>query len=212
MNFSRIPATLLIILSIAIVFVVQLRIDGARDISVAMLGGIRPDTLTSGHWWQLVTAMFLHFGWLHVASNLWALYQLGGVFEMLFGSRRFLLTYFGSGLFASLASALTISDNTLSAGASGAVFGIMGALLIAVRRSARYRGQPWTRGLTQQLVFWALLNIAIGFSVQGIDNAAHLGGFVAGLIFGIPAHRVAPLPPREVVIDAEVQSSDDDTH
>lgn len=197
------PATALLMAVIIAVFALQFSIDRAGEHSVDVLGGIRVTTLPHHDYWQLLAAMFLHFGPLHVFMNLWALYQLGGFFEILFGSRRFLFTYFVAGLASSLASAIFVGPNTLSAGASGAIFGVLGAMIFAVRRSPRWRHQPWTRSLLQQLVGWALINIVIGFSVPGIDNSAHLGGFVAGLLLGFIPHRVPPLPPREVVVEAK---------
>jgi rhomboid protease GluP len=86
-------------------------------------------------------------------------------------------------------------------GASGAIFGILGALIFSVRRSPQYRHQPWTKGLISQLVFWIAVNIVIGFSVPFIDNAAHIAGLVTGLLLGLLPHRVPPLPPRDMVID-----------
>ncbi len=86
-------------------------------------------------------------------------------------------------------------------GASGAIFGILGAFIFSIRRSPQYRHQPWTRSLISQLVFWILVNIAIGFSVKFIDNAAHLAGLVTGLLLGFLPHRVPPTPPRDLVVD-----------
>jgi rhomboid protease GluP len=202
-NLRRTPATTLLIVAILIVFGIQFSIDRANETSVLLLGGIRATTLPQHDYWQLLAAMFLHFGVLHLIMNVWALYQLGGVFEVLFGTKRFLMTYFGTGLAASIVSAIFVGPHTLAAGASGAIFGILGALIPGVRRSPRWRHQPWTRGFLQQLIGWAIINIIIGFSVPGIDNSAHLGGFVAGLLLGFIPHRVPPLPPRESVIEAK---------
>jgi rhomboid protease GluP len=202
-NLRRTPGTTLLIVAILIVFAIQFSIDRANQTSVFILGGIRATTLPHHDYWQLLAAMFLHFGVLHLVMNLWALYQLGGVFEVLFGTRRFLMTYFGTGLAASIAAAIFVGPDTLSAGASGAIFGILGALIPAIRRSPRWRHQPWTRGFLQQLIGWAVINIIIGFSVPGIDNSAHLGGFVAGLLLGFIPHHVPPLPPSESVIEAK---------
>jgi rhomboid protease GluP len=152
--------------------------------------------------------MFLHIGLLHLILNLWALYQLGYVFEVMFGSARFVTIYFVTGLSASITSAIFLRPDGLSAGASGAIFGILGALIVAIRRSPVWRHEPWTRGFTQQLMGWAALNVIIGFSFPGIDNAAHLGGFAAGLLLGLIPHRVPPPPPNRMVIDTEARDGD----
>jgi rhomboid protease GluP len=152
-----------------------------------------------GEYWRLLAAMFLHAGWLHWAVNSWALYQLGMLYESLFGSPRFALIYFSSGLCASLASSM--AGHGPAVGASGAIFGILGAFIFSIRRSPQYRHQPWTRGLIGQLIFWILVNIGIGLSFKFIDNVAHMAGLAVGLLLGFLPHRVPPPPPSNLVID-----------
>jgi len=189
---------------IAVVFAAEWIGGGTRNPEVLVrMGAIVPGIFERGDWWRLVTVMFLHNGVMHLALNLWALYQLGSIFETLFGSARFLLTYALSGLVASVASAALARG--ISVGASGAIFGVLGALIFSIRRSPRWRHQPWTRGFILQLLFWAGMNILIGFTVPGIDNAAHLGGFVTGLFLGFLPHRVPPPPPGEEIIEARVE-------
>lgn len=174
---------------------------------LARLGAIyRPWILGGGEWWRLVTAMFLHGDGsipgtaLHVAMNLWALYQLGTLYELMFGTRRFVTIYFVAGIVASLTS--MVVNRGPSVGASGAIFGIMGALIFSILRSPRFRHERAARSIVNQVVFWALANLAIGLRVPQIDLSAHAGGFVAGLILGaLWPHRVPPPPPTEVVVD-----------
>jgi rhomboid protease GluP len=147
--------------------------------------------------------MFLHGGFMHLFLNMWALYQIGGIFETLFGSTRFLLTYFVSGLVASLVSSIFIPPFTPGVGASGAIFGILGALILALRRSPLWSRKEWSGALARQLAIWAGINIVIGFTMPGIDNAAHIGGFVAGLLLGLVPHRVAPPPAAGMMIDVQ---------
>ena len=106
-----------------------------------------------------------------------------------------------SGAVASIASSLFTKG--LSVGASGAILGIAGIHLLD-RRSPQWRHEPWTKGLIGQLIFWAVVNIALGFSVKYIDNVAHIAGLVTGLILGFIPHRVPPPPPSEGVIDVPV--------
>ena len=212
MRASRMPATIGIMLAILMAFVAEV-MNGIPFVSVgdehlpalARMGAIVPWLLDQGEYWRLLAAMFLHIGLLHLLLNMWALYQLGYVFEVMFGSARFVVIYFVAGIAASITSAIFLSPVGLSAGASGAVFGILGALIVAIRRSPVWRHEPWTRGFTQQLMGWAALNVFIGFSFPGIDNAAHMGGFVTGLVLGFIPHRVPPPPPNRMVIDAQVQ-------
>ncbi|HYM60398.1 MAG TPA: rhomboid family intramembrane serine protease [Thermoanaerobaculia bacterium] len=162
-------------------------------------GAIRPPLVWRGELWRLVTAMFLHGSTLHIGFNAWALYQLGSLYEVMFGSRRFAFIYFATGLCASVASSLHIHG--ASVGASGAIFGVLGAFIFSIRRSPRWRRQSWTRGLLMQLVLVAIVNIIIGFSVTFIDNAAHIAGLVSGLLFGLIPTHTPPPAPRESIIE-----------
>src|SRR3954452_13810008 len=127
----------------------------------------------------------------------------------MFGRVRFATIYFVTGICASLASAMKLSAvGGASVGASGAIFGILGAFIFSIRRS-QWRHERWARGLTQQLVFWGVLNLVLGLTFRKyIDNSAHIAGLVSGLILGLVLpHRTPPLPPGQNVID--VQPYDD---
>jgi rhomboid protease GluP len=194
------PVTMALLVMIAIVFALEVLTNAYNSgEKLLAMGALSHDLVLRGEVWRLVTYMFLHGGWLHWLSNSWVLYQLGTLYEVLFGSKRFVAIYFATGIIAGIASALLHQGPAV--GASGAVFGIMGAFIFSVRRSPLYRNQPWTRGLIGQLVFWIVVNIAIGYTLPFIDNTAHLGGLIAGLLLGLIPHRVPPPPPRESVID-----------
>ncbi|WP_434110598.1 rhomboid family intramembrane serine protease [Paraburkholderia caffeinilytica] len=133
--------------------------------------------------WRLITSTFVHFGWLHLTFNMIALYAVGRLTERLYGNMRFLALYLFAGLTGSIASVLA-HPTTDSAGASGAVFGVAGGLLIFVLRfrkefpasiAARNRSWMWV---------FILVNLLDGFRHRGIDNAAHLGGLAGGLLIG----------------------------
>lgn len=200
-SLSRAPVTAALLIAIAIIWIAEL---GDYE-NLLTRGAIVPGLLASGEWWRIFTAMFLHAGWLHWAANSWTLYQLGMLYEAMFGSRRFAIVYFVSGGIASIASSLRVE--TASVGASGAILGVLGAFFFSIRRSPQWRHEPWTKGLISQLMFWAFLNIAIGFSPGlPIDNTAHIAGLVAGILLGFIPHRVPPPPPGRTVVD--VQPSD----
>jgi len=201
---KRAPVTKAILIIIAIVYVPEFFIPQQMFEAFALVRG----TLARHEYWRLVTAMFLHappleesWGWLHWAANSWAILQVGALYEVLFGSKRFTLVYFVSGICASIASSMHI--NGFGVGASGAVFGILGALVLSVWRSPQYRHQPWTRSLIGQLLFWIAFNLYFGYRVKVIDNVAHVGGLVAGLILGFIPHRVPPPSPSSTVIDVQ---------
>ena len=197
------PLTKLLLVVITLIWLYEAFTGAADDnYKLAALGAILPGTLQRHEYWRLVAAMFLHGGWIHWASNSWALYQLGTLYEILFGTRRFAIVYFVSGIIASAASAMHLVDEP-AVGASGAIFGVLGAFIFSISRSPRYRKQPWTRSLIGQLVFWIGVNIVIGFSIPHIDNVAHFGGLITGLLLGFLPHREPPPPPAESVIDVE---------
>ncbi len=212
---KRAPGTAVILTAIAAVYVVE-AITGAADNEqmIAALGAILPWSYISAHgeYWRLFTGMFLHGGIWHWAVNSWALYQLGYLYEVMFGTSRFVIFYFATGLIASTASSLRLSETPMgvSVGASGAIFGILGAFIFSIRRSPQWRHEPWTRSLIAQLVFWAVLNIIIGFNVKMIDNTAHIAGLISGLVLGFLPHRVPPPPPGSRVID--IQPYEDGLH
>jgi rhomboid protease GluP len=194
------PVTMALLVIIAIVFAYEVLTKAyTSDETMVAMGAIVPGLVQRGELWRLIASMFLHGGWLHWLANSWALYQLGTLYEVLFGSKRFALIYFSTGIIAGLASSMY--NHGPAVGASGAIFGILGAFIFSIRRSPVYRHQPWTRGLIGQLVFWIVVNIAIGYSLPFIDNVAHMGGLISGLLMGLIPHRVPPPPPRDSVID-----------
>jgi len=202
------PATNTLLAVILIVFAIDRLLAAQGDISLAFYGGVNRESIVADHeYWRLITAIFLHGGALHLAVNLFALFQLGKLYEIMFGTRRFLLIYFASGLGGTIAS--TIHPNILSVGASGAIFGLLGAFIFSVRRSPLWRNDRMARSLVVQCVFWMIANLVIGFLSQNIkdgpriDNAAHLGGLVVGLLLGLflPQPHEPPPPPAKAVID-----------
>jgi rhomboid protease GluP len=205
----RTPATALIFVAILIGLGIEIVTGAWRNGEVlAELGAILRDRIVDDHqYWRLVSAMFLHGDGtvqgtiLHLAVNLWALFQLGTLYETMFGTRRFVAIYFVTGIVASLTS--MIVNGGPSVGASGAIFGLLGAFVFSVRRSPVWRHDRIARSLVMQCIFWIILNIVVTSQIPKIDNAAHIGGLVAGLLLGLlwPQPAPPPPPPAQVVID-----------
>src|SRR4029453_285948 len=130
----------------------------------------------SGQWWRLLTVMVLHGGLLHWAFNSWALWAFGPVLEGLLGRARFVALYVGTGLVGAGAS-FAFNQTTLGVGASGAIFGLLGALVAYFFRRRKAGGQA----PLQNLLLVLLLNLFIASRPPSIDNLAHIGGFLAGL-------------------------------
>jgi membrane associated rhomboid family serine protease len=142
-----------------------------------------------GEWYRLVTSGFVHFGIIHLAFNMLLLFQLGQLLEPEIGRIRFALLYFAA-LFAGSAGVLLLDPNAPTGGASGAVFGLMGAAFIGLRN----RGiNPMTTGLGTTL----LLNLLLTFSISNISIGGHIGGLVGGALAGwvvlAPAYRRLPV-------------------
>ena len=143
-----------------------------------------PYMMEGNEYYRLFTSMFLHFGIDHLANNMVMLGAIGWNLEYEIGKIKFLIIYFGSGLAGNILSAfgdIMIGEYAVSAGASGAVFGIIGALLYVVIRNRGRIGTISGRGL----VLMVVLSLYYGFTSTGVDNLAHIGGLIAGFILGV---------------------------
>ena len=137
-------------------------------------GGLLPASL--GRWWTMVTATYLHGSLLHIGFNMMWLRQVGPWVEELFGKSRFWIIYTVAGITGSVVS--TLAGTYLFVGASGAVFGLFGALLFY----GRHRGGTFGSALFRQMLIWVAIAFFLGFTVSGIDNWGHLGGLVGGFL------------------------------
>jgi rhomboid protease GluP len=177
---------------------------------VVQFGGSDASMVLQGDWWRLVTATFVHVNVLHILINLWCLWNLGFFGEPLLGRRGFVAVYLLTGVagnMLSLSWSLFTRTDSIVAGASGAVFGIAGILIVLL--SNRGLKVPWEelRSLRLQVIFFALVNIAFGeaprllpyipadmlaklhidpVTMPRVDNLAHIGGFLMGLLLGLP--------------------------
>ncbi|HEY0682497.1 MAG TPA: rhomboid family intramembrane serine protease [Steroidobacter sp.] len=160
---------------------------------------------TAGQGWRLISALFLHAGFIHLLLNMWVLWGIGRLTERLYGNALFAVIYASAGCIASLSS-IAWHPFVISVGASGAVFGAVGACLAFFLRSRTHipRGIVWRHGLATAV--FILFNLVSGFMSGGIDNAAHVGGLLTGLVLGFllarpvqDGERIALKPLRIVV-------------
>ena len=173
-------------------------------------GAGRPDNiLIQGEWWRIVTAMFVHVGVIHIATNMWCLWNLGLLAEPLMGSLGLFAVYILTGAAGNLLSTFHgwvwpahdpsgLPFFQAGAGASGAVFGIAGALIVLLKSNRLPIPPLELKKLRKSVIYFAAINLVIGLSVNfgsgltgiSIDNSAHLGGVACGLLFA------APMVPR----------------
>ncbi len=140
-----------------------------------------PSVVQDGEYYRLITYMFLHMGINHVANNMILVFFLGEELERAIGKWRFFFVYFSSGIIAGIVSIVynMLNGNSVSSvGASGAGFGLIGAMVCLLLADRRYRGTM----LVKRVILFVAISLYAGFSEQGIDNAAHVGGLAAGIV------------------------------
>lgn len=209
MRFARAiltrPAPFTIILVVANIFVFMLMwsSSGIRTLplwefpyaTLLAYGAKTNELINGGQWWRLVTPMFLHVGLIHLLVNMYGLWMLGPFVERLYGSAKFVFFWVATGVAGVLASYLTVRPDmrlnvvssflfknldAVSAGASGALFGLIGVLFVFGIKFRHELPEGFKRAFGTGMLPTILLNVVIGFSVPFIDNAAHMGGLVAG--------------------------------
>ena len=190
---SRKKMNLLMVAANLVVFIV-LSILGNTESGLFMAkhGACFGPAVLNGEYYRIFTSMFLHFGIYHLLNNMVCLIFLGDMLETLVGPVRYLLIYLLGGLggnLLSLALEIKKQEYAISAGASGAIFAVIGALLYIVIRNKGRVGTLTSRRLTLMVV----LSVLQGFSDTGTDNAAHIGGFLCGFLLGLLLYR----SPRE---------------
>jgi membrane associated rhomboid family serine protease len=199
-HYLRLPLskpffTYILLAAIVIIWILMSLAGGSTNTQVLIRFGANYGPLIlQGEVWRLFTSMFLHIGLTHLAFNAYALYVFGLEMERLYGPDRFIVIYILSGLFGSLASFASRGPNVLSAGASGAIFGIIGMNLAYFFLHRESFGQ-FGRQRVMNTLFIIGLNLFFGFTVPGIDNLAHAGGLIAGFALGYG------LAPRYQVVD-----------
>jgi len=166
----------LIIINILVFIAMYLFGNGSEDAYTLLnFGANYPLLIKAGQYYRLITSAFLHIGFLHLIFNNYALYVIGSQLESFLGKAKFFIVYLVSALCGSLMS-MIFSDG-ISAGASGAIFGLLGSLLYFGYNYRVYLGGV----IKSQIIPLLVVNLIIGFITPGIDNAAHIGGLLGGL-------------------------------
>lgn len=150
------------------------------DINVLVLLGAKVNELiASGEYYRLITSMFLHGGLLHLVLNMYALNSIGPLIERIYGRNKYIFIYFISGIASSLLSYL-FSDS-VSIGASGAIFGLLGTALVFAIKMRKNLGKDFLKNIASVII----INLFIGFTMSNIDNFGHIGGLLGGAITAV---------------------------
>ena len=177
------PTVTYAIMSLCIVLFILMYVlgYGSEDKGTLLYFGANLDYLVKeGQVYRLLTCIFLHIGIFHLLCNMYSLYVVGKEIENLYGKIKYLIIFLGSGICGSIMS-IAFTKNTISAGASGAIFGLLGSLLYFGYYYRNYLGNSIKRSVLPVII----VNLAIGFASSGIDNAAHIGGLVGGILLSM---------------------------
>ena len=183
------------IVSFPVAFLAQIVGNTTSNAALVELGAMKALQIAGGEYWRLFTAMFLHFGWVHLAVNCFGLYIFGQMIEGIYGRNRFLVIYVLAGLAGGVASYAFNLSHALQytgVGASGAVLGLLGAMTAFFVRNRDMLGGMGSRTIIGLLLV-AGINLAFGFIMPGVDNFAHIGGFAGGVALGLafsPTYRI----------------------
>ncbi len=182
------PIITYLIMAICVIVFISMYIfgNGSYDNLTLLNFGANLDTLTkSGEFYRLVTCAFIHIGIFHLLFNMYALYIIGPQVESFYGKARYIFIYLVSAITGSMLS-IAFNHNVISAGASGAIFGLLGCLLYFGYHYRIYLGNV----IRSQILPIIVLNLFLGFMLTGIDNFAHIGGLVGGILatmaIGVP--------------------------
>jgi membrane associated rhomboid family serine protease len=166
-------------LNIAVFLLMALAGGSGNELTLMAFGVKSNPEIAHGQWWRFVTPIFIHIGLLHIFFNSYALWVVGPQVEKLYGGARFVLLYVLTGV-AGVYGSYAYHPNTISAGASGAIFGLFGVLLVF---GLRYRSSIppfFARAVGTGVLPVIVINLIIGFTIPAIDNSAHIGGLLAG--------------------------------
>ncbi len=194
-SFSGAPVTVALIAVNVLVFLLLTATGGSENnVNLYRWGAKYGPALADGEWWRLIMPVFLHIGFFHLLTNSIGLLIFGSMAERLLGSPAYLAIYLVTGVLGNVAS--YIFTPALGAGASGAVFGVIGAFGVYLLLNRQVIGEMGRQAITV-VAFIIALNVISGFMTEGVDNAAHVGGLLGGMFMAYlvsPRQRVVLTP------------------
>lgn len=188
---SRPPVVSYTLLSVNILMFALMYLHGSpqSDATLREFGALSPRLILQGQWWRLCTAIFLHAGVAHILFNMISLFAIGPITERLYGSTRFLAIYLGAGLLGSVSSftyaVLMNNLDVLGVGASGAIFGLAGALIAIRFQRSDIIPLRLRQRISTSLIPLVVLNLFVASVTPHVDNSAHLGGLIGGILLSM---------------------------
>ncbi len=178
-SYRDLPATYALLVILAVMYVLEGGLGGSPQLMRMVNLGAQVNVLVlEGQWWRILTAIFLHLNWLHILLNGWSLFVMGELVEPAFGPKRFLALFLLGGLLGGLLSLVAYPPDSVLVGASGAIFGLLGAtVVIALEAQGPVRSY-----LLRWLGSILVLNLAFDFMYPGIGVWDHVGGLVGGFL------------------------------
>lgn len=197
-RLSQAKVTSALMIINVIVFVLMSLSGGSESIENLIKFGANSKILVGeGDWWRLFTASFIHIGFFHIMFNMYFLYNIGPIFERLYGSVGFLIIYLVCGIFGNLVSYAYGDVYTVSAGASTSLYGLLG---IAIGMMVVYRDDAILHSFGASFVSIVVINVIYSFLMPGVGVLGHLGGFVGGFILA----NALPVVGRDLSIPRQV--------
>ena len=190
-SFNQLFVGICLLVFMAMVATGASLMDGPSQREMIRWGGNFGPLTLLGQPWRLVTYMFLHYGLLHIGFNLWCLWDLGSLAESLYGDWTFAIVYLLCGIGGGICS-VWWHPGGVSAGASGAIFGLAGALIASLKLGEFAMPRAMIAGVLKSMVGFVIYNIILGGIMGFTDNACHMGGLVTGLVLGALIAKVAP--------------------
>jgi len=181
----RTPMTKAFLAINIIVFLLMAFAGGSTNQTTLMAFGVKSNAeIAQGQWWRFITPIFIHIGLLHLLFNSYALWIVGPQVEKLYGSASFVVLYVLTGI-VGVAGSYFYHPNSISAGASGAIFGLFGVLLVFGLRYRDAIPHDFKRAVGTGVLPVIVINLIIGFTIPAIDNSAHIGGLLAGAVLAL---------------------------
>jgi len=181
-----------------IIFILMEFAGGSENPMTLLAFGVKSNVhINQGEIWRFVTPIFLHIGLLHIGFNSYALWIVGPQVEKLYGASRFFLLYILTGI-AGVAASYWYHPSTVSAGASGAIFGLFGVLLVFSFKYRKSIPDFFSRALGKGILLTVGINLVIGYMIPQVDNSAHIGGLIAGGLLAavVPFQKPGEIPGR----------------